>query len=148
MLVGLALLGRGVSPIRQWSRTAPKSDAGTLAGRGLARQARAEIARLTADPRQLRSLLASERPDPVRAMALAQRVYVAQRAGTSATATARQALIAAAHRPSAAGDNVKRRIAALDAALERLKALAPQPAAAPAEGSNLHDARLALRTAG
>jgi hypothetical protein len=151
LLVGLALLGRLVSPVAmELNRPQVLTTERWLAA-AMTRQANAEIERLTADARQMRSLLASEHPDAIQAMALAQRVYTAQRTGTAATATARQALIAAAEtlaQYAAGGVERETAIAALNAALERLKALAPQAAAAPAEGSNLRDARLALRTAG
>ena len=62
----------------------------------LARQAQAETSRLLADAEALRDLLEQERPDPVAAMLLAQRLYARHRDGVSATAGARQALIMAA----------------------------------------------------
>jgi hypothetical protein len=58
----------------------------------LARVARAESESVYQDVR----LLDSAAPDPVSAMLLAQGIYARQRTGTSATAPARQALIAAA----------------------------------------------------
>ena len=96
LLVGLALLGRLVSPVAmELNRPQVLTTERWLAA-AMTRQANAEIERLTADARQMRNLLASEHPDAIQAMALAQRVYTAQRTGTAATATARQALIAAA----------------------------------------------------
>jgi hypothetical protein len=62
----------------------------------LARVARAESESVYRDAEKLVRLLDSAAPDPVNAMLLAQGIYARQRTGTSATAPARQALIAAA----------------------------------------------------
>ena len=62
----------------------------------LARVARAESEAVYRDAEKLVRLLDSPAPDPVSAMLLAQGIYARQRTGTSATAPARQALIAAA----------------------------------------------------
>lgn len=62
----------------------------------LARVARAESEAVYRDAEKLVRLLDSQAPDPVSAMLLAQGIYARQRTGTSATAPARQALIAAA----------------------------------------------------
>ena len=62
----------------------------------LARVARAESESVYRDAEKLVRLLDSAAPDPVSAMLLAQGIYARQRTGTSATAPARQALIAAA----------------------------------------------------
>ena len=111
----------------------------------MTRQANAEIERLTADARQMRSLLASEHPDAIQAMALAQRVYTAQRTGTAAhrDRPPRRLSPRAETLAQYAAGGVEREtaIVVLNAALERLKALGAPAAAAPAEGSNLRDAR-------
>lgn len=62
----------------------------------LARVARQESEAVYRDAEKLVRLLDSPAPDPVTAMLLAQGIYARQRTGTSATAPARQALIAAA----------------------------------------------------
>ena len=62
----------------------------------LARVARAESESVYQDAKKLVRLLDNAAPDPVSAMLLAQGIYARQRTGTSATAPARQALIAAA----------------------------------------------------
>ena len=128
LLVGLALLGHGVSPIEA-GRPQVLTPERWLAA-ALTRQANAEIARLANDAQTLRDTLAKEPPDAIRAMTLAQRIYAAHRTGTAATAPARQALIAAAEavaRYAAGGLERNAAITTLNAALERLKALAPTP---------------------
>ena len=62
----------------------------------LARRAEGETAALLRDAQDLRALLERGRPSPVDAMLLAERVYAHHRAGTAATAAAREALVAAA----------------------------------------------------
>jgi len=146
-LVGLALLGRGVTPV--------EADGPALltpvrwAAANLARQARAETERLARDAGELRAFLAGPAsPDPVRAMLLAQRLYAGHRQGTSATAGARQALIdAAATIARYASGAVPRdqAVTALNDALARIKVLAASAAPAP-EGA-LQQVFLALTLA-
>ena len=62
----------------------------------LQRQARKETEHIVKDARELRKILAADEPDPVNAMLLAQRIYADHQDGSSATAAARGALIAAA----------------------------------------------------
>ena len=93
LLVGLALLGHGVSPVEA-GRPQLLTPERWLAA-ALTRQAAGEIAHLVNDVRSVREVLAKEPPDAIHAMTLAQRVYAAHRTGTAATAPARQALIAA-----------------------------------------------------
>lgn len=126
LLVGLALLGHGVSPVEA-GRPQLLTPERWLAA-ALTRQAAAEIARLVDDVQSVQEVLAKEPPDAIRAMTLAQRVYAAHRAGTAATAPARQALIAAAEavaRYAAGGLARNDAITALNAALERIQALTP-----------------------
>jgi hypothetical protein len=128
LLVGLALLGHGVSPIAA-GRPQVLTPERWLAA-ALTRQANTEIARLASDAQTLRDTLAKDPPDAIRAMTLAQRIYAAHRTGTAATAPARQTLIAAAEavaRCAAGGLERNAAITALNAALERIKALAPTP---------------------
>ncbi len=135
LLVGLALLGHGVSPVEA-DRPQLLTPERWLAA-ALTRQAAGEIAHLVNDVRSVREVLAKEPPDAIHAMTLAQRVYAAHRTGTAATAPARQALIAAAEavaRCAAGGLARNDAITALNAALERIQALAPA-ANNPAEGS-------------
>jgi len=135
LLVGLALLGHGVSPVEA-GRPQLLTPERWLAA-ALTRQAAGEIAHLVNDVRSVREMLAKEPPDAIHAMTLAQRVYAAHRTGTAATAPARQALIAAAEavaRYAAGGLARNDAITALNAALERIQALAPT-ADNPAEGS-------------
>ena len=144
VLVGLALLGRGVTPVEADGPTVLTPAAWAAAN--LSRQARAETERLQRDASELRALLASPAPpDPVQALLLAQRLYAAHRQGTSATAGARQALIdAAATSARYASGAVPREqaVAALNDALARIKVLAAPVAPAP-EGA-LHQVFLAL----
>lgn len=91
LLVGLALLGRGVTPVEADSPVVLTP--ARWAAANLSRQAHAETVRLQRDAGELRALLAGPAgPDPVQALLLAQRLYAGHRQGTSATAGARQAL--------------------------------------------------------
>ena len=138
LLIGVALLGHGVSPVEA-SRPQVLTPERWLAI-ALTRQANAEIARLASDAQTLRDTLAKDPPDAIRAMTLAQRIYAAHRTGTAATAPARQALIAAAEavaRYAAGGLERAAAITALNATLQRIKAIAP----------TLDDARQSQRSA-
>ena len=100
LLIGLALLGRAVTPLAvDDAKSQPRALILTperwQAAR-LARQARSETEALRRDVESLRALLDGGAPDPVAAMLLAQRVYTRHRTGTSAMAAARLALIEAA----------------------------------------------------
>jgi hypothetical protein len=128
LLIGLALLGHGVSPVEA-GRPQLLTPERWLAA-ALTRQANAEIVRLAEDAQSVREALAKEPPDAIRAMTLAQRVYAAHRTGTAATAPARQALIAAAEAVAhyaAGGLTRNAAITALNTALARLKAITPAP---------------------
>ena len=146
LLIGLALLGQDASPVEA-GRPQVLTPERWLAA-GLTRRADAEIARLAEDAQTLRDALVADRkqssldssggqpgqtgvevrPDAIRAMTLAQRIYAAHRAGTAATAPARQALIAAAEavaRYAAGGLERNTAVLTLNAALERIRAIAP-----------------------
>lgn len=128
LVVGLAVLGHAVSPVEAGRPLALTPERWLAAI--LARQANAEIARLATDMQTLQDTLAKEPPDAIRAMTLAQRIYAAHRTGTAATALARQTLIAAAEavaRYAAGGLERNAAIMALNAALERLKAITSTP---------------------
>jgi hypothetical protein len=144
VLVGLAILGRGVTPVAAAGPVVLTPARWATAN--LSRQARAETARLQRDASELRAFLARPAPpDPVQVLLLAQRLYAAHRQGTSATAGARQALIdAAATAARYASGAVPREpaVAALNDALARIQVLAAPAAPAP-EGA-LHQVFLAL----
>ena len=131
LVLALAAVGRAVTPVAEGSPvllTPERWHAGRLA-----RQAAAEIARLTVDGHALRTLAASEPPDAVAAMLLAQRIYAAQRSGTTATAATRTAMIeAAAATARYAGGGMSRAtaIAAVNVALNHLQMLQGLPEAA------------------
>ena len=147
-LVGLALLGRGVTPV--------EADGPAVltpvrwAAANLSRQARVETERLERDAGELRAFMAGPAsPDPVRAMLLAQRLYAGHRQGTSATAGARQALIDAAAtiaRYASGAVTRDQAVTALNDALARIKVLAAP--AVPAPEGVLHQVFLALILAG
>jgi len=94
VLCGTALLGHVVSPAEAGSPVLLRPEIWQAAA--LARKAAAETVVLQRDLVQLHALLEDESTQPVAAMLLAQRIYANQKNGTSATATARNALIDAA----------------------------------------------------
>jgi hypothetical protein len=155
-LVGLALLGRGVTPVEA-DGPAVLTPA-RWAAANLSRQARAETERLERDAGDLRTFLAGPAsPDPVQAMLLAQRLHAGHRQGTSATAGARQALIdAAATIARYASGAVPREqaVTALNDALARIKVLSGSASPVqvtpetPAPEGALHQVFLALILAG
>ena len=122
----LLLIGRAASPVSADGPTVLTPDRWEAAA--LARKAGTEIVRLTADARALHALATRETPDAIQAMVLAQHIYAGQRQGTTATAPARQALIAAAEATARyASGGVARQTAvdAINAAQDRLRVLAP-----------------------
>ncbi|MCX7668771.1 MAG: hypothetical protein N2439_01700 [Anaerolineae bacterium] len=124
LLSGLALLGRGVTPISEDTPQilTPERRQALI----LAQRARTEIVRLEADLHAVQRLMLNETPDAVDAMLLAQRIYAAQRNGTAATATARTALIdaaAAVTRYAAGGLSRQAAVEAVHAAVTRIQAL-------------------------
>ena len=94
LLAGLSVIGSRVTPVVAGEPVLLTPARWTAAA--LARQTRTETDRIYADAEALATLLDAPRTDPVTAMLLAQGIYARQRNGTSATAPARQALIAAA----------------------------------------------------
>jgi 1,2-phenylacetyl-CoA epoxidase PaaB subunit len=62
----------------------------------LQKQARSETKALVRDAARLQAMLENPHPDPVEAMLLAQDIYARRQSGSSATAAARGALVAAA----------------------------------------------------
>lgn len=124
-VLALILLGRVVTPVEDDRPQLLSPQRWTLAR--LERQAINETALLVADAQALHAALAKESSDPITTMTLAQRIYVAHRAGTAATAAARQTLIEAAAiaaRYSAGGVTRLAALNAVNAALERIEILA------------------------
>lgn len=135
LVLALFLLGAVVTPVEHDRPQLLSPQRWTLAH--LARQATVETARLVADAQALHATLTAPAPDPIQAMTLAQRIYVTQRAGTPATAVARQAVIeaaAAAARASAGGLSRAAALETVNAAFERIRILVGDPdAATPAD---------------
>ena len=133
-LIGLALLGRGVTPV--------VADGPTVltpvrwAAANLSRQARVETERLQRDASELRAFLASPTPpDPVQALLLAQRLYASHRQGTSANG---QGATAGADRRGRDDRSLRQRrgaagqaATALNDVVARIKVLAVRVAPAP-----------------
>lgn len=132
LLSAVLILGRSVTPVEAGRPQALTPERWQAAA--LARKAHAEIARLLVDVQTLHTVAAQEPPDAIAAMTLAQRIYAAHRNGTAATAPARQNLITAAEtvaRYAAGGVERQTALAAVNTALERLRALAPRPPEQP-----------------
>jgi hypothetical protein len=124
--LALLLIGRAASPVVADSPVVLTPDRWQAAA--LSRKAGAEVVRLAPDAQSLHDLAARETPDAIRAMLLAQQIYAGHRQGTTATAPARQALIAAAEATARYASGGATRQAAVDAvntALERIRALSP-----------------------
>ena len=122
--VALLLIGRAASPSAADGQVVLTPERWQAAA--LARKAGIEIARLTVDGRALHDLAAGPTPAAIQAMILAQRIYAAHRQGTSATAPARQALIAAAEataRYASGGIPRQTAVDTVNAALERIRVL-------------------------
>lgn len=90
-ILGLGGLGYVVTPIDADELVVLTPERWQAAA--LARQAMAEVEVVQQDLAALHRLLDAEKPDPVTAMLLAQRIYANQKTGTSATAAVRTALI-------------------------------------------------------
>ena len=124
LALGLGALGRVVTPMEGGEPQLLSPE--RWQAQKLARQARAESEALYRDGEQLVELLDQERPDPVRAMLLAQAITARHRQGTPATAPARQALVVAAqvtaHYASGGAERAEA-VAALEQALTRLARL-------------------------
>lgn len=145
LIVALALLliGRAASPVIADRPVVLTPDRWQAAA--LARKAGAEIVRLAADAQTLHDLAARETPDAIRAMLLAQHIYAGHRQGTTATAPARQALIAAAEataRYASGGVTRQTAVDAVNAALERIRVLTPMNGAESNRGPLADDSPL------
>lgn len=130
LMAGVGVLGSLVTPVEAGEPVLLSPDRWQAAT--LARKARGETRALHRDAERLLALLNQGAPDPVSAMLLAQGIYARHRTGTSATATARQTLIAAAERAAryAAGSvPLADAILAAEEALRRLQPLLEQPEA-------------------
>ena len=126
VVIGLGFLGRVVTPMEADTLVLLTPDRWQAAG--LARQAAAETVRLQTDGTALYELLNNTNSDPVTAMLLTQRIYAGHKTGTSATATARNALIEAAAvvaRYTAGSRTHDEAVLALNEALARMDALWP-----------------------
>jgi hypothetical protein len=90
----LGVTGKYVTPISgddaQWLTP------GRWTAYKLQKQARSETEALVRDTARLQAMLENAHPDPVEAMLLAQDIYATHQSGSSATAAARGALMAAA----------------------------------------------------
>jgi hypothetical protein len=140
LLLGFGVLGHFVSPVEAGRPVLLTWDRWEAVA--LERQVRAETDRLVEDMDALRNLLAPPggasgtteefRPDAIKALTLAQRIYTRQREGAAVTAPARQAAITAAETAARHAAGGVERAAAVDAvneALGRLQALTPVEAA-------------------
>jgi hypothetical protein len=137
-LGGLGLLGHAVTPVEGGTPRLLSPDRWRAAA--LAREARAETERLHEDADRLLALLDAPQPEPVTAMLLAQGIYARQRTGTSATAPARQALIAAAEAAARYASGTLSEadlVAAVEAAFHRLDLLLAPPAAPESAGPSV-----------
>jgi len=92
-LAGLGALGRSVSPVAD-GRPRPISWADWEAWK-TRRAFQAELRRLRQDLEEIAALVQGD-PDPVRAQIAAERIFARHREGTSLSAPAREALMAAA----------------------------------------------------
>ena len=127
-LIAIGLLGRVVTPRRSGEATWLTPERWQAAA--LEQRAQAETEILHQDYSDLRQLLEASALDPVDAMLLAQRIYADNRSGTSATAIARQSLIAAAATTAqfASGSAAQSdAVTALNLALSRIEMLSPSP---------------------
>ena len=133
VLIGFGLLGAAVTPVDAQGEPMLLTAQRWTAAR-LARQANAETEALVKDAEELRRLLERGHPDPIAAMLLAQRLYAEHRTGSTATVTARQALIAAAEVIARYAVGAATRQDAIDAhhaAMTSIEALSPEPSAIP-----------------
>jgi len=123
-LLLFGLVGRLVTPVHAQEAQLLTPDRWTAYK--LQRQARKETEHIVKDARELRKILAADEPDPVNAMLLAQRIYADHQDGSSATAAARGALIAAAEatvRATVGEIPRAEAVAAFNQALARIDAL-------------------------
>ncbi len=143
LALALLLIGRAATPVVADSPAILTPDRWQAAA--LARKAGVEIVRLAADAQTLHDLAARETPDAIHAMLLAQQIYAGHRQGTTATAPARQALIAAAEataRYASGGVDRQTAVDAVNAALERIRVLTPMNGAESNRGPLADDSNL------
>jgi hypothetical protein len=143
LVLALLLIGRAASPVTADDPALLTPDRWQAAA--LARKAGSEIVRLAADAQALHGLAARETPDAIQAMLLAQRIYAGHRQGTTATAPARQALIAAAEataRYVSGGVPRQTAVDAVNAALARIRVLTPVNGAESNRGPLANDNNL------
>ncbi len=143
LALALLLIGRTATPVIADRPAILTPDRWQAAA--LARKAGVEIVRLAADAQTLHDLASREPPDAIQAMLLAQQIYAGHRQGTTATAPARQALIAAAEATARyASGGVPRQTAvdAVNAAVERIRVLNPMNGAESNRGPLADDSHL------
>ena len=143
LALALLLIGRAATPVVADSPATLTPDRWQAAA--LARKAGAEIVRLAADVQALYDVATRETPDAIQAMLLAQQIYAGHRQGTTATAPARQTLIAAAEATARyASGGVPRQTAvdAINAALARIRVLTPAHGAESNRGPLADDLNL------
>jgi hypothetical protein len=132
IVVALFVLGHFVTPVEAQAPQMLTPERWQAAA--LARKAAAEVVHIDSDMGLLADLLEVEKPEPVPAMLLAQRVYARHREGTSATAPVRLALIAAAEaaaRYASGASDRETALAALTLAATHLASFQPNAAAPP-----------------
>jgi len=123
-LLMFGLVGKLVTPVH--AQEVQLLTPGRWTAYKLQRQARKETEHIVKDARELRKILAADEPDPVNAMLLAQRIYADYQEGSSATAAARGALIAAAEatvRATVGEIPRDEAVAAFNQAVQRIDAL-------------------------
>ena len=123
-LLLFGLVGKLVTPVH--AQEVQLLTPGRWTAYKLQRQARNETEHIVKDARELRKILDADESDPVNAMLLAQRIYADYQEGSSATAAARGALIAAAEatvRATVGEITRDEAVAAFNQALERIDAL-------------------------
>ncbi len=137
LLLIFGLVGKFVTPVDAASEPQWLSPAQWTAYR-LQKEARKETEMMIRDARRIQAILEKDAPDPVEAMLVAQDIYATYQSGSSATAAARNALIAAAEatvRATVGEIPRDQAIAAYEQAIERINALStsvsPEPDHAP-----------------
>ena len=125
ILLFFGMVGKFVTPIDATGEPTWLSPSRWTAYK-LQKEASKEAKRLVKDAQRIQRILESSAPDPVEAMLTAQDIYANYQKGSSATAAARNALIAAAQatvRTTIGEIPRDQAIAAYQAALERIDAL-------------------------
>ena len=125
LLLTFGLVGRFVTPVDATGLPEYLTPARWTAYK-LQKEARKETEMMVRDARRIQAILEKDTPDPVEAMLVAQDVYATYQTGSSATAAARNALIAAAEATVRATVGEIPRddaVAAYEQAVERINAL-------------------------